>query len=292
MQTVDIKNIGDRVAVHPPYLAFRSLEIDEDTTLYGTFVPEQPIGFEEGPVTAAEIGRHLAILGACAASCAGSPVLTYHLATEAHYKRLCDPLSTADGQTLRASAKILKQERRDLVVDTAVFAGNQFASLRVRYQVLTAPIFTRMFQQFRNLGSSSAFSAQSPYVSLLPLRFDAPGHESVFAHSDALLPDACAGHFPDYPAWPVALVMHCLGRVSTNLLHHLTKRPLTYTVLEADMYADTLVFASQPLTFSAALDHSRRTTQSDYAFTCHAIHEGSVVARLEALVRPTIDQNA
>ena len=282
MQTLDIDAICQRIAVRPPYFAFRNLDLDDDSTVHGSFVPEQPLEFERGPVSAAELGRHLAILGACAASAFGDNTKIYHLATEAHYSRIRDPLHSSTGEALRASAKVVRHGKRDLAVETAVSDGVPFATLNVRYQILTESLFARFFEPFRSPTGNG--STVSPYAELLPLQLDPPTDSSVSAHSTALSPESCAGHFPDYPAWPVALIMHSLGRVAGRLLQHLKGQDTFYTVIHAHVLAETLAFASQPLTFHASLN-SAQTQPSDFSFTCRALHNETLVASLETLYR-------
>ncbi|EMJ5851792.1 hypothetical protein R5P12_003515 [Klebsiella aerogenes] len=63
----DITEISQRVKVEKLYFAFQQLWSDEDS-LVGIFSSEQPLAYEVGPITAGELGRHMAIMGSCTAA--------------------------------------------------------------------------------------------------------------------------------------------------------------------------------------------------------------------------------
>jgi hypothetical protein len=67
VQSLDIKAVCGSIALQNPYFAFLDLERKSDVGVRGTFAAEHRTGHERGPVAAAELVRHLATLGACAA---------------------------------------------------------------------------------------------------------------------------------------------------------------------------------------------------------------------------------
>ena len=280
MTQLSASDICARIAVQPPYFAFTRLDAMPDSTVYGEFTPEQPLEYEKGPITAAEIGRHLAILGSCAAAVLSDDLNVYYLATNASYRRLRSTEPTSCRRPLKARARIAQQSRRTLVAEATVSDETPFAELTTHYQIMPGLVFDRVFAEHR-VPSVQPPLYQSPYATLLPLTFDTPIGLSLLAHSAPLHPSACSGHFPDFPAWPVALIMHSLERTAGRLLHHLAAREIAYTVTQADLSADRVAFAHQPLTFHVSLNCDAAHTGQCIA-TCEALEKGISVARVIA----------
>lgn len=100
MIEIEPEAILSRIAVQRPYFSFGRLFMGSDGTVHGEFVPEQPTEWERGLVSAAEVGRHLAILGSIAATATTEEsTRVYHLATRALFIRLRPPI--VDRQTDR-----------------------------------------------------------------------------------------------------------------------------------------------------------------------------------------------
>lgn len=271
----DIGTICRRIGVQPPYFAFSSLRRVGDGAIEGSFTPEQPLGYERGPIAIAEIGRHLAILGSCAAAFAHSDRI-YYLATEARQTRFRQPDTDGLRKTLHAKAEVIEHNRRDLTAQAVLSDETPFAHLRVRYQALSEPVFKRLFLSYRS--EHNQHIERSPYTSLPPLEFEEPEGRSLTARG-TLLPQHCAGHFPDYPAWPVAIIGYNVVRVIERLLHHLVGKAVPYTVITATTNADLLVSVADPLLFRAVcIFASDRLAY--YAFSCTALRNEEIVARL------------
>ena len=60
--------IFERIDVLPPYFALTDIQLHPDASISAVAAIEQPLGAENGPVSAAEAGRHLAICGSIAAA--------------------------------------------------------------------------------------------------------------------------------------------------------------------------------------------------------------------------------
>lgn len=154
-----------------------------------------------------------------------------------------------------------------------------FAHLDVEYQVLTQALFERMFGGHKLLCSDVQSPSDSPYRILLPLQFEPIVNGTMLAYSEALYAEQYAGHFPEYPAWPVALIMHSLGRVAARLFHNSVEAEVPYDVVRAEVSADRLAFLSEPLSFRAFSD-AASTSSSLYGFRCEALSNDDVIARL------------
>lgn len=121
-QFVDITEISQRVNVEKPYFAFQQLWLDDDS-LTGTFTSEQPLVYENGLITAGELGRHMAILGSCTAVALHNGPEGYYLATKAHFTRKQNNQATVL-DVFHASARVLNIDKRSLKVTAQVW--NQF----------------------------------------------------------------------------------------------------------------------------------------------------------------------
>src|SRR5271170_5822358 len=88
MHSLDISDVCSRIALQAPYFAFLDLERRSTDAVHGTFDAEHQTGYERAPVAPAELVRHLATLGSCAAVIDGSPAPTYYLGTKGSLKVL------------------------------------------------------------------------------------------------------------------------------------------------------------------------------------------------------------
>ncbi|MFJ2992323.1 hypothetical protein [Pandoraea sp. NPDC087047] len=278
---IEVEEICRRITVQPPYFAFKRLRENTLGEIYGEFIVEQPLGSETGPVTAAEIGRHLAILGSCAAAQIDHH-LTYYLATHASYIRLREPLIKTHGELLQANARVVRFNHRSLEVDSYVSDGAPFARLTVRYQCLRESLFNRMFEGFRH--HPIAVPEASPYVRPVPLSFDTPSATRLVAHSRQLSVNEFAGHFPNYPAWPVAILASCSLRVVGRLIEHRLGRSASYDVLTAELVAHKLIGAATAVSFVATYV-SESPIDHRFNVNCDVIADGVVVAEVLTSVR-------
>jgi hypothetical protein len=282
MHKLDIREICERIAVQAPYFAFAQLQGVPNRMVNGTFMSEQPLGFETGPVASAEIGRHLAILGSCAAVAWQAAPQVYYLATKARYSKLHDVAPRAAGASFQASAEVLAHDRRSLTAQAIVSAEKPFAHLYCEYQALSEPLFLRLFKDYRVPSSPCADS--SPYRQSVQLDFDAPAGQSIVARSPPLAPARCAGHFLDYPAWPVAMIVHTVAQTTSRLLHHIVDKEVRYTVVKCDLSAHQLVPACEALSFHTRCV-SASTYLSHYVFETKVMRNGEIAAEIATELR-------
>lgn len=282
MHKLDIREICERIAVQAPYFAFTELQGVPNRMVSGTFVAEQPLGFENGPVASAEIGRHLAILGSCAAVAWQAAPQIYYLATKARYSKLHDVAPSASGASFQASAEVLTHDRRSLTAQAIVSAEKPFAHLYCEYQALSESLFLRLFKDYRV--PSPPLADSSPYRQSVQLDFEAPVGPSIVARSQPLAAACCAGHFLDYPAWPVAMIVHTVAQTTSRLLHHIVDREVSYTVVKCDLSAYQLVPACEPLSF-----HTRCVSASaylsHYVFETKVMRNGEIAAEIATELR-------
>lgn len=196
-----------RISVARPYFDLRDLE-ETGAGIVDATVPLQPaVAPEAGAIEAAQVARHLAILGSCSVALARDDDDRHHyLATRAHYTRMANA-PTAVGGPLRAKAIGSWVDRRTAraLVTLSTEDGRGLNLLDVEYTVLAPRMFSRL----------------NPAIDLDVIQGIEPVEEQVERIDGGLLIDAgpipvdmCAGHFPDYPAAPVAIVMGRLCRAA------------------------------------------------------------------------------
>jgi len=279
MKAVSIPSFGQRICVKPPYFAFTRLTVDQQT-VSGEFVPEQPLGFSRGPITTAEAGRHLAILGSCAAALA-QPEPTYYLATKARYHRFGSSATISAATPLQATAEVLEQSRRAVTAHATLASGAPFAHLSVGYQVLSAATFERLFEGYRT--DENPQPGKSPYTCAPVMTFTANDGQSLTAVA-SLTAGQCAGHFPHYPVWPVAIIGYYSEHVIERLFHHIVGQKAEYAIQACTVSAERLVSAADYLSFRAICTYASRQS-ARFTFSCEVYRGDERVAVFEVNLR-------
>lgn len=234
-------HVLNRICVRPPYFALRGLYSVGDT-LHATAPTELVLGLEQAPVGAAEMGRHAAILGLCAAALAQpDDARRYYLANRASFNGY--PVAV-DADEVRFRAQLSYLDKRRAVAQVAVLAdGAPLGELTVDYTVLTESTFSRMFRSKLRPGAQTlsyeAELAGSWYYGRDDIAFTVP--EIPLA--------VCAGHFEDYPALPVAVLMSYLVRLGGHLVGGL------YRSVYGEVKADDLCWAGAGVRFEVERTH-------------------------------------
>jgi 3-hydroxymyristoyl/3-hydroxydecanoyl-(acyl carrier protein) dehydratase len=275
-----------RICVRDPYFALREVtEMGPGEVLARVPVEQEP-GAEASPINAAEVGRHLAILGSCAASLVNPKEgQHYYLARRARLERLHDgPLGRFD-EELWGLAQARFTDKRNAHAHTVLASpdGLPLFSLEVDYNVLSAPAFLRLFQGARlemrrepraeraPRGATPAdFAAmrQNPHRLPLPLREHVRDGECMKAVLGPVNIEHCKGHFAMHPVLPVAVVMSGLSGLAGTLLRQLLgNEQARYLVTHGEVRADSLAFAGETVTFGA---HRHGVEGSDHRFYCWA----------------------
>ncbi len=215
-----------RISVAPPYFGLTELTEIGDGIVNATVPPHPTLAPEAGPIEAAQVARHLAILGSCAVALSRDDDDRHHyLATKAHYTRMANAPASVDGP-LRAQAIGSWVDRRTAraFVTLTTDDGRALNLLDVEYTVLAPRMFRRFNPPVDLDELKTAVAAADPTESVertgAGVRVDA-----------GLIPiEMCAGHFPDYPAAPVAIVMGKLCRAAgMAAIDHLAPNDPTHT---------------------------------------------------------------
>jgi hypothetical protein len=281
MSTVlNMMDICRRTAVEKPYFAFSELSMDASGTVVGEVQREHPLSQEYGPLGAAEIGRHLAIPGSCAAAATTSnDDRLYYLATHAELRRHgFAQRGFHDRAKYRGSATIVERTARALSAQTTMQVGEDapFVSLFVQYRILSEPLFSRLFSHLAVAGGHTGI--ESPYVNPIPLSWSEPGGNAIVARSQGLSPRDCAGHFRCYPAWPVAIIAACMLRTVERLLHHVLQSSVQWVMDSCTLDALELIPAAASVVFSTTYQGAVGELQHEFA--CEAYVGDKLCARM------------
>jgi hypothetical protein len=247
MESLDIAKVCERIAVHRPYFAFSELKAVYGEAIMGKFSAEQSTGFELGPISSAELGRHLAILGSCAAAIDGPDQMTYYLASKGRLKLLPNTDEVQKDPNGVAIATVTGRDRRTMTAEVLGHCGSLTAHLWCEYQVLSSEVFSRIFGGHHT--GAIPRPDMSPYVT--PVTFDvlSASIDRIVVRTSEVGPQSFAGHFDNYPSWPVAILADTFGRVRSTLLHNMIDRQTNYRVGYLNVDAFQLAPAAARLTF-------------------------------------------
>jgi len=278
MQHLNIHEVCERVGVQAPYFAFLDLEKHSNSSVRGRFIPEHRTGRERGSIAAAEMVRHLATLGTCAAVLEGTPRPTYYLGTKGRLKLLPSAKRTAPDGSFLAQAEVIEQDKRSLVAHSTISGDGVLAHFRCEYQVLPEAVFARTFKHYRSKPLPKP--DESPYKEPIELDFETPRALSLTARSRALPASRFAGHFLEYPAWPASVYAETVTRVVDRLLSHILDREVEYSVARLDIDALRLISASEPVSFHVECVSASRIL-SQYVFSAQVRRDDTVATAIE-----------
>lgn len=243
------KDLREKICVRSPYFQLTDLQPHGGAGVRAYVLFESPRGIESDPLASAEVGRHLAILGSCALARNNlKPGRHYYLATEAMLVRHSRPDLDAS-EPLMLSARPDGSEHAE--IELATPQGELSSTLRCRYQVLPERVFARLFKNHKIEQAARDSSAPSPYatpVTLRPLRADTTSAASLLPE---VTPAMCRGHFTEFPAMPVAILMDGLHRLACR--HVAAEVHPHLRLASADVRAERLAFSGEPVEFSVDL---------------------------------------
>lgn len=241
----------ERISVTHPYYDLADLETVDGGAITATVPHRPPRGGEAGTVEAAQVARHLAILGSCAAALGRDDDTKHHyLATSAHFERVDGAPDQIEGPLLGwASATWSDRRSARAVATLAGRSGEALNVLEVDYAVLSPRMFDRLNPPIDSGDDVSGVADET-------LAWDPePLIEGRRVRCGRIPASMCAGHFPDRPAAPVALVMGLLCRAAGEaMLDHVGSTGARYRIEQGDVTATRLAQATQRLTLEASYD--------------------------------------
>ena len=248
-KNISVEKLWERIAIRPPYFAIEGISLDPSGVLSAHVPVQHRMEQEDGPISAAEVGRHLAILGLCSIALQWKdPKKHYYLAQRAHLTRRGLVSELVNKASLLGLAWPIVINKRNATARTQLLAGNQTVlyDLTVRYAVVGARLFERMFSRYRLQDISLDAGDFNPYTRALPLKNVTISGRRLTALLQVESARQCIGHFPNYPAIPVAILMQALGRASARLIQEVHGfSDFSYMISDAEVRAENLAFAHE-----------------------------------------------
>ncbi|MDA3928887.1 MAG: hypothetical protein PF541_07990 [Prolixibacteraceae bacterium] len=241
-------SILENISVTAPYFALTNLFIQQEY-VYADFTTELIHIDEEGPISAAEVGRHMAILGSVVLANENPKKEKHHyLATDAIITRCTHKSSSKFA--LKSRAKMMSISRKNGVVYGEIFEndGSILYTIEVTYMILGKPIFERMFEQFKvETNFSKDFNPYTTDSDFFDLKTNI---ESCFASIGIVKPEHCPGHFKNYPALPVARMGTSMGKIGgIHFMHLNPNEKKKYFISRAELHAKQLIFTGEEVMF-------------------------------------------
>jgi len=242
----------NRISVSEPYYALTDIAWGVDgETLIATVPPIPPAHPEVGATETAQVSRHLAILGSCAAALTNPSEQRHHyLATSATFERLGEPTTTALDEPTTATATAVWVDKRAAIADmTLVGPGNELLNrLRVTYAVMKPKVFSR-FNPPLDLAEGSERTTTPVTVTI--------GPGQIVADYGPVPLDMCAGHFDGQPFAPIALVMGRLVRTAAVALESALGEAVLFRSESGEVQASALAQPGQRLVLEATYEGER-----------------------------------
>ena len=285
-----------RICVRDPYFVLKDVTVVKQGELVARVPVQQDPDAEAGPISIAESGRHLAILGSCAsAMLAPKDGQHFYLACGARGQWLIPEPMARSTDLLWGLAQAEMTGKRTAVARTLLSLqdGTPVFRLEVDYNVLSAAAFTRLFGEARaemrretrkddgvqRTPEEWARLRTNPYSKPLALRDWRPDGEFLTASLGKVTQEMCKGHFAMHPVMPVAIVASGMTRVATTLLRRLEAAPWARCIAkDVRLSADSLAYAGQEVTFGA---QRRAHEGNEHTFACWAAVGERVVAQLD-----------
>jgi hypothetical protein len=210
--TVTYEEIGPRICVTPPYYALGDLTSPAPGLASATVPVQSPTGRQATLINLAEAGRHLAILGLCAAASTNPRTAQHYYLAHRGVGRMYPPVGTLTTLHGTASARMTLRNRAAAETELHDDDGNLVARLDLEYLVLSVPVFRRLMGL---AASPDAAGPDNPYSAPAPLTDVAADARRATAKL-AVVAGMCRGHFGGYPALPVSVA----GIASLALFDH------------------------------------------------------------------------
>ena len=262
--TVHLPSLLERICVRSPYFNLQRLHL-ADGVLHAVAPAELKLPQERSPMSAAEMGRHAAIAGLCAAALAQEDdARRYYLAQRARFTGLGNGNLESE---VRFQARLTHLDKRQADAQVAVTAGGEpLAGLEVHYTVLTETAFARLFR-----AKQGGTALTSGYVAELDGTLYKSRDEAVF-DVPAIPLGVCAGHFERYPALPVAVLMSYLTRLGGRLVRG------PYRSVYGAVEASGLCWAGEDVRFEVERTHQ---DGSQHHFLGRAVSGGVVKGKMD-----------
>ncbi len=266
------------IDVDKPYYALQGLCETGSGEVYAEIDVERLEYDEISPISLAEAGRHLAILGSCALSLINkNKSKHYYLASNASILLHSSKISPFKGQQQRklkcfAKAVHLDDKTRTGSVSSRIYTENEqlIFTLDLTYFILREILFKKMFRQQQTKLLPDNFIVDNPYKFPVTLKQINITENRLTCTLGKIETYQCIGHFPGYPALPVSILTSALLDSVGIFLKSQYPEYWKIRIDQFNVMAKKLAFAGEKVNIETnLLEHSGKS----YHFSCHAIDE-------------------
>jgi hypothetical protein len=261
--TATYEAIGPRICVTPPYYALRDLSSPAPGFASATVPVQTPTGRQATLINIAEAGRHLAILGLCAAATTNPRTARHYYLAHRGVGRMYPPVGTLT--TLHGTATARMTGRNRVVAETELHDddGNLVARLDLEYLVMSVSVFRRVMGPAT---ASDATEPANPYGLPAPLTDVAADARSATAKL-SVEATMCRGHFAGYPALPVSVAGYATFALFDHVLEAAAGPDARWQSGVFRLQADHLAPAGQTCTVDVEPSAPAEPEAHDKAFT-------------------------
>lgn len=252
------------IDVRLPYYALYDVYYLSEGKVGATIVTESPIGFQRSPITMAEACRHLAILGSVACATRNPKKTKHHyLARRGSFSQISHKDYVPD-KKFTLFAECISFEKRAAVAKACLIDEDHeiVCGISVTFDVVSEDIFQRLFT--KTPGYVYTANTPNPYIRktrLLAIQFF---KGKATASLEKIGVQDCYGHFPHYPALPVAMLVAAIHELCIQFIQHIHQNNhLQVTNIAAKLLADNLALAGESILLEVELGN--RTT-NEYEF--------------------------
>lgn len=252
-------NSNDLIFVEFPYNCLRDIERVSDNSIKCSVYNQYQPDYEVGPMTFGEVGRHLAILGSIQLALEYNfEEKCFYLAVGAKIKRNenCDIIEYEDylNKKFNLFVKTINRDNKTAKVFGAVVYKNQEVfTAEIEYSLVKKKVFDRLFSNHKISKFNNNALEVNPYGGnrkKLP-KLDISDNTAVSAPYTVDEME-CLGHFPEYPAFPIAIMgNHLLQTIKELVKYEYGEYKSFVYVDNVTLEARRLVFAEETIVFKA-----------------------------------------
>lgn len=261
------------IDIREPYFALKQIFVDDKSFSTAQVPIEQSLGSEIMPISSAEASRHMAILGAVSCAYANPEKRKhYYLAHSGSFKRISQDVNFPKTAYLTGNAICTSIDKRKAVALTQLSdpKGNPICEAEVFYHVIPDVIFERLYKP--HFIKNPDYKSGNPYKTKNELFNIRLSTTNLTASLGKLPEHYCAGHFPNYPALPVAILLYNLLDLAGLFIYHTTRDyRLKFMVKDFTLTADNLAFAGDKVDIEIKHMHS---FDNLFVLSCRAIANG------------------
>lgn len=230
---VEISEVLKKICVSPPYFAFQEI-YRYDSFLIAPINPQQVIEFESTPMSSAEAGRHLAILGSCSLAI-DEVEKNYYLAHKA-LKKIGSDFKDTEKLYVVAYPNLSQNEKGSTSSAYTALVnqkGDIIFEMDILFQKVSVRLFNRIFKEHLRETQSIDYN---PYEKVVRLVNITENNYGIKAELPLMSDSECSGHFDGAPMLPVGTMSYIItNHIGTFLRKVDGQENARYSLLSADL---------------------------------------------------------